>query len=439
MTVTPTSATAPDPPALPADGQSRPPRVTSIDALRGLVMFTMIFVNDIAGAEHIPAWMKHYNDGREGSGMTFVDLVFPAFLFIVGMSIPFALGARLARGEPRWKLLGHIALRTLSLLAIGILMVNAESGPPNGRTPLSHTAWTALLFVAAILSFCTLAPPAHAHDPTRKRRLALITVALRTLGIAILLWLALIYRTDKGKPLIAFHTHWPIVSIRTEWYGILGLIGWAYLVASIVYLLFRQNRLALLTCMVLLLCLFPADRKGAFDRFWLHNVVSIGEALGSQASIAVAGLMLASILQTPDTSTHARRIRFTLCFAFACAAAALLLQPLYGIIKNDATPSWCLWACAVTATCWLILYLVTDVARRPQVTTPLAIAGQNVLLAYLLSQGLDSWLTLMHQDTWYASFAERSLTQAVARSAACATVILLLTAVLNRLGFKLKL
>src|SRR5258706_3921187 len=273
MSVMKTSATAPD-----SDGSGKPlsaaetrtQRVISIDALRGLVMFTMIFVNDIAGAEHIPAWLKHYNDGREGSGMTFVDLVFPAFLFIVGMSIPFALGARLARGEPRWKLLGHIALRTLSLLAIGILMVNAESGPPNGRTPLSHAAWTALLYVAAILSFCTLAPPSdrsRAADPARQRRLALITRALRILGITTLLWLALIYRTDKGKPLIAFHAHWPIISIRTEWYGILGLIGWAYLVASIVYLLFRQNRLALLTCMVLLLCLFPAVRNRPFDGF----------------------------------------------------------------------------------------------------------------------------------------------------------------------------
>src|SRR5258708_21723887 len=116
--------------------------------------------------------------------------------------------------------------------------------------------------------------------------------------------------------------------------------------------------------------------------------------------MAVAGLMLPTILKPPDTSTHARRIRFTLCFALACAAAALLLQPLYGIIKNDATPSWCLWACAVTAICWLILYLVTDVARRPLVVKPLTIAGQNVLLAYLLSQGLDSWLTLMHKDPW---------------------------------------
>src|SRR5262245_37139212 len=66
-------------------------RIVSVDALRGFVMFTMIYVNDIAGAPDniVPPWMKHFH-GK--SGMTFVDLVFPAFLFIVGMSIPFGLG-----------------------------------------------------------------------------------------------------------------------------------------------------------------------------------------------------------------------------------------------------------------------------------------------------------------------------------------------------------
>src|ERR1041384_6447509 len=99
------------------------PRFASVDALRGFVMFMMIFVNDLAGAptDIVPAWMRHFH-GK--SGMTFVDLVFPAFLFIVGMSIPLALGSRLQKGEPLPRLLLHIATRTLALLLIGIMMVN---------------------------------------------------------------------------------------------------------------------------------------------------------------------------------------------------------------------------------------------------------------------------------------------------------------------------
>src|ERR1041384_6356230 len=110
-------------PASALSSPARPARVMSIDALRGLVVFTMIFVNDLAGVPNtiVPPWMKHFH-GR--SGMTFVDLVFPAFLFIVGMSIPLALGSRLQKGEPLPRLLLHIATRTLALLLIGIMMVN---------------------------------------------------------------------------------------------------------------------------------------------------------------------------------------------------------------------------------------------------------------------------------------------------------------------------
>src|SRR4051812_31380523 len=395
------SASAPAP--TPVDGQLRP-RITSIDALRGLVMFTMILVNDIAGAENIPAWIRHYNDGRAGSGMTFVDLVFPAFLFIVGMSIPFALGARLARREPIWRILGHILLRTLALLAIGIMMVNTESGPPNGRTPLSRNAWSALLYVAAILSFCSLG--SRKTDPAQQRRLAILTLVLRIIGVATLLWLALIYRTDRGHHLLAFHTTWPFIRIRTEWYGILGLIGWAYLVGSLAFLCFRTHRLPLLACIALLLCLFAADQKGAFNHFALNDIVSIGTALGSQPSITVAGLLLATILLTPDTAGHARRIRFTALYIVGFVLAALLVHPLYGVIKNDATPSWCLWSCAATAAVWLLFYLVTDVLRMPRLLKPLTIAGENVLLAYLLSQGLEYWLSLMCLGETYDNLAK---------------------------------
>src|SRR5664280_792831 len=112
-----TSSAVPNSDAL-ASVPARSARITSIDALRGLVMFTMIYVNDLAGVSDkiVPAWMKHFH-GK--SGMTFVDLVFPAFLFIVGMSIPFGLGSRLNKGEPLWKIILHVAVRTLSLLFIG--------------------------------------------------------------------------------------------------------------------------------------------------------------------------------------------------------------------------------------------------------------------------------------------------------------------------------
>jgi heparan-alpha-glucosaminide N-acetyltransferase len=404
-------------------------RITSIDALRGLVIFTMIYVNDIAGADSriVPAWMRHFQ-GR--SGMTFVDLVFPAFLFVMGMSVPIALTARLARGEPLWKCLLHVVLRTLSLLVIGIMIVNGS--PDSEKMGWSAALWSTLMFVSAILAFSSLTLPG------RQRVSRIVTIILRVVGFAALVFLAFAFRGRDGHRII---TLLPL-SIHHEWYGILGLIGWAYLVAALVFLVFRTYRTAVLGCVVLLFCLYPADQTGAFDGFWLKRIVGIGGTLGSQGAIAVAGMLLASILLVPETTAVRARVRFALLFIAGCSAGALLLHGLYGINKNRATPSWCLWACAITGALWLLFYLLAD--TRPQgltakLTKPFAIAGSNVLLAYLLSETHGSALDLAGLGGWYSRLATPDLAHAMARSIGCAVVILALTAGLNRLGFRLKL
>lgn len=397
-------------------------------------MFTMIYVNDLAGAGKIvPDWMVHFSDRHHGgSGMTFVDLVFPAFLFIVGMSIPFALGSRMSKGEPLWKTLLHVVARTLSLLFIGILMVNDES-PALEAEGWSPTLWTTAMFLCAIFAFCTISP--QGGTPKIQKFWKKLSQVIRALGLFGLIYLAFTFRGAHDQRIITLSPF----SLHTDWYGILGLIGWAYLVGSITFLIFHGHRTALLACMVLLLCLFPADKKHAFDNFWLAGFVGVGETLGSQAAITVGGLLLASILIAADTATVGARVRFTLLFIAGTAAGALLLNGLYGISKNNATPSWCLWACAVTAALWLVIYLISDVRPFGFVAKPLAVAGQNVLLAYLLSEMLPSALDLLHLGDRYWRLAEPGLAHAVARSAGCGVVILCLTAGLNRLGFRLKL
>ena len=106
-------------------------RIESIDALRGITILVMLFVNDVAGVTGAPAWMKHVSP-PDADGMTFVDVVFPAFFFIVGMAIPFSIGRRLERGESLWQTGRHILIRVLGLLVIGMLMVNTESISDDG-------------------------------------------------------------------------------------------------------------------------------------------------------------------------------------------------------------------------------------------------------------------------------------------------------------------
>ena len=77
-------------------------RINSIDILRALTMILMIFVNDLWSLKNIPAWLGHVEHGVDGIGLA--DTVFPAFLFIVGMSMPFALQARKQKGDTTWQL-----------------------------------------------------------------------------------------------------------------------------------------------------------------------------------------------------------------------------------------------------------------------------------------------------------------------------------------------
>src|SRR5690348_3882294 len=393
-------------------------RIPSIDALRGFVMFMMIFVNDLAGAgKVVPDWMVHFSDRhRGGSGMTFVDLVFPAFLFLVGMSIPLGLGWRLGKGQSPGEILGHVAIRTLSLLAIGILMVHETPDP--AALGWSGNWWCVLMYLSAMAAFCSISRPLSAGESPGKTW-RILNLGLRCSGLVGLVWLAIVFRGQHGARILSVAPFF----IDTSWYGILGLIGWAYLVASLVFLTFRQNRTALLSCMALLLCVFAADRGGLFEGFWLKRIVGIGGTLGSLPAIAVGGLLLGSMVTAPDYKSWGARAKFTFWFVAGCATAALLLHHTYGISKNQATPSWCFWACATAATLWYGFHVIADVPPLQSISRPLVLAGQNVLLAYLLSEMLPGLLDALGLSPGYGRLAA-TLPGAIARSMLCGAFIL---------------
>ena len=69
-------------------------RINSIDIMRGLTLVLMLFVNDLH-MPGVPAWLGHRDASFDGMGLA--DWVFPGFLFMVGMAIPFALGNRIKR------------------------------------------------------------------------------------------------------------------------------------------------------------------------------------------------------------------------------------------------------------------------------------------------------------------------------------------------------
>src|SRR5277367_4132394 len=103
-------------------------RVVSIDIFRGLTLLVMIFVNDLSSVRGLPWWTYHAHAQQDA--MTYVDMVFPFFLFIVGMSMSLAIERRLERDPSQLALWRHIGLRSLGLLTLGLILANGEKGDP---------------------------------------------------------------------------------------------------------------------------------------------------------------------------------------------------------------------------------------------------------------------------------------------------------------------
>jgi len=96
---------------------SKTNRLLSVDVFRGLTMAAMILVNNPGSWEYIYPPLEH----AHWNGCTPTDLIFPFFLFIVGMAIPFALGKRKLAGADNGKIIVKILRRSAILFALGLL------------------------------------------------------------------------------------------------------------------------------------------------------------------------------------------------------------------------------------------------------------------------------------------------------------------------------
>ena len=106
-------------------------RIITIDILRGITIFAMILCANIY-FPNLPAWLFHaqtppptYAFNPDVPGITWVDLVFPFFLFTMGAAFPLAMRKRLENGASRWSVTGSLFRRWLTLTIFAIVLGNA--------------------------------------------------------------------------------------------------------------------------------------------------------------------------------------------------------------------------------------------------------------------------------------------------------------------------
>jgi heparan-alpha-glucosaminide N-acetyltransferase len=375
----------------PASSTARWP---AIDLLRGLTVVVMILVNEWAGVAGLPAWLRHVP--ADADAMTVVDMVFPAFLFIVGMSLPLALQSRLEQAGRNAALRGA-AERTAALVVTGLFMVNAEMAPAS----FNASGWLLGAFLGVFLAWGSAAGGPALPGPVRLAGLALLA--------------ALAYAYPGGMGL--------------HWWGILGLIGWAYGLAALLFIGAAPGSRLLLALAALPVCVawfaFAAPRLG-------------GGAHATHALLVLAGMAATLLLQNvlhaglaPDRAT-----RVLMLLGFMLLALGFSLRPYWPLSKIQATPSWGLVCAGATLLLYLLLRPLAEAAPGRAAMRLLGDAARHPLLAYLLPFVIGAVLALAG---WQWPAALGAGWPGLLRGVAFLAIVLVLLRLLLRLGIRLKL
>ncbi len=394
-------------------GQTTSNRVVSIDIFRGLTMAVMIFVNDLDSVHGLSKWTYHMPANVDA--MTYVDMVFPAFLFIVGMAMPIAVKQRLRRNPSLPQLWLHVVLRALALLVLGLILANADHGDRT-RMHMAPDAWALLGITGAILLWNVYSGLS-----------AKTVLTLRLAGAALIAVTFAIFR--RSTPTGA---GW----IRFAYPEILGLIGLTYFSVCLLYIPTRRWRFAPLVWLPLLV---------AYNSACIARWIPMGHVSmylwpfgnGAMPTLVMAGIVTSMIFVDENGLAGAgQRMLRGLLLAVLCFAAGWFLRPL-GISKIRATPTWALWSVAASCALFTALYFICDVKKRTGWAWLVRTAGSNTLLTYLLPDiyyflaGLTGTAYLL--DHWNAG------PPGIIRAVAFTVGILLLSHVVTRARLRLQL
>jgi predicted acyltransferase len=390
-------------------------RLASIDAFRAITMLLMIFVNDLILDERVPAWLEHAEEGQDRLGLA--DTVFPAFLFIVGLSIPLAIRFGHEKGMSRKSTFLHILRRGVALLIMGVFIVNYEEYT---KGPALISVWWWMLLMTIAFFFVWLVYPAS-WSVGRK-------TLFRVWGISALVVLALIYKGGTAE-----HPTW----MKTHWYGILGLIGWVYLVCALLYFYIGDRLLVLGVCFLFFLAMSIAWNMSSLKatmhslpHFWFLDS-------GGLCAFAMAGIMVTVYYRRATGSARVMQNLFRLAvWAPFLLAAGFALRPIGGIAKLGVTPSWILICTAISIAAFVLLAVVVDIRGRENWYRLIKPAGTITLTCYLLPYIHFALLHILGEQARLPLWM-RTGGIGVLKSLVFAFLIVLLTGVLERKKIRL--
>lgn len=383
-------------------------RIFSIDVFRAITMVLMIFVNDFWSLSGIPQWLEHAGANEDFLG--FSDIIFPCFLFIVGMSIPYAIRNRISKGEKNLRILGHILLRSLALLVMGLFTVNISE--LNEAASGISSQWFQITMVAGFFLIWNVYPKVYDW----KKHLF---TSMQLAGVLILVVLAWFFRGGEDG----------LTRMTPQWWGILGLIGWTYLISAPIYLFARKSTWLLLGSWLLFTVLNIASQKG-----WILN--SIIPGAGAYQGFAFAGIAASLLLDRASTPVMRKKLPLIyLAVGVLLLLAGLAMRNVFIISKIQATPTWVFLCNGIAFGFLALVYFLVDLKGKVHWFDVIKPAGTSTLTCYLIPYVYYSLATYAFTLPLFMKTGALGLL----KSFVYALIVVGITALLGKMKIKLKI
>lgn len=370
---------------------SRDQRELSVDLFRGLVLVLMFFANMMPG--ELPWWMYHASHSKTTS-LTWVDEVWPAFLFATGLSLVLAMTARLDRGDAWHRLVGHILYRGLGLIWIGGLFSwDAYNGSVLGLADVrTYRLVTYLAIIAAFVNWNRSAPGGSAWG----RR---VLRYVKPLG-----WCWLIYATltiryspkpDQLRSMLDYLRVWDFPP------SIIASFGYAFLWVTPMWWATRRSAAGRIALMGLCFAAVFHWLDHGYLRSVLPNLITPMSPWDYRILYVLGGTLLGDALLKARNDPAGFR-RYLLWLVFFC---------LIGAAMADHKAAWRIVGARpvertlfVVASCSAIFWLLWEFSRlyAGSLWFPLTHLGKNTMLGYLASQASLNYLLQSATGIWIA-------------------------------------
>ena len=390
-------------------------RLAAIDIVRALTMVLMIFVNDFWTLKGVPFWMEHRKHGVDGIGLS--DIVFPAFLFIVGLSLPYAINNRRSKGDTDWQIVMHILLRTVALLVMGVFLVNGETYN-EAATGMPEYYYTILCCLSFILIWNTYPAALNRYLP----------LAARLIAFIILLTMAIVYRGGHDGNIQRF---------SPQWWGILGLIGWAYLASSLITLIAKNRFYFILSGWIFFCILSMIYKAGFIPRDGIVSFIPNAILGGTLTGLTMGGVLTSIIFQYfVKRKENGHLTLVLLLFSALLLVLSMITHPYWGMAKLGATPAWLFLCSAITILAFLLVYWVADVYGKSRWFEIIKPAGTATILCYLVP-----YFVYSVREIFSIHLPQVLLAGGIGllKSFLFALFCVLITGILIRLGLRMKL